>query len=147
MNIKVFLFIFEQPLIYKNVHKIKCLWNKNFIKLLWLSQWYFDTDSIFMKSVRFKWRRCIFIVLTLQLTLSRESWKIPWCANSGTSGAWEFTAKRLFSFSATSEFWGGSDIFGLFETCPVMWRYSNDKNDLCKYFATWTNSHIKKKSK
>ena len=28
--------------------------------------------------------------------MSRDSWKIPWCANSGTSGAWEL--RNVFIF-------------------------------------------------
>ena len=60
-------------------------------------------DSIFIKSARFKWRGYFFIVLTLQFTLSRESWKIPWCANSGTSGAWDLTTIK----AQTKYFHGG----------------------------------------
>ena len=48
--------------------------------------------GVSIESARFKWRGYFLIVLTKQFTLSRESRKIPWCANSGTSGAWELRA-------------------------------------------------------
>ena len=41
-------------------------------------------------------KEIFFIFLTKQFTLSRESGKIPRCANSGTLGAWEL---KLFTLS------------------------------------------------